>query len=62
MAPRKNPIAQAGNYSAEVDTSGMDPEMQKTLGTARKRPMKQQGLGDMMKSLFNRGKKPPVKK
>ena len=28
---RKNPIAQAGNYSAEIDTTGMDPEMKATL-------------------------------
>jgi len=55
---RKNPIAQAGNYSAEIDTTGMDPEMKATLGTARRRPLKQQGLGDMMKALFNRNKKP----
>lgn len=54
---RKNPVAQAGNYQAEVDTTDMDPEMKETLGTKRKRPVKQQGLGDMLKGLFNRGKK-----
>jgi hypothetical protein len=33
MADRVMPTARAGNYAAPLDTTGVDPEMQKTLGT-----------------------------
>ena len=28
---RRNPIARVGNYSAPIDTDGMDPEMKSTM-------------------------------
>jgi len=31
------PSGKAGNYRAPVDTTGMDPEMQKTLGIIPKK-------------------------
>lgn len=31
MAQRKSPVARAGNYAAEMDTFGLDPEMKATL-------------------------------
>ena len=49
---RGNPVAQAGNYAAEVDTAGMDPEMKRTMGVAK--PRKKMGFRDMFKKL--RGK------
>jgi hypothetical protein len=41
----KNPIARAGNYTAPVDTAGMDPEMKKTLEVDRPRGGKKKKKG-----------------
>lgn len=45
--PRHNPIAQAGNYAAEVDTAGMDPSMKPTLGVDK--PRKKKSLMDLIR-------------
>jgi hypothetical protein len=55
--PRKNPVAQAGNYSAEVDTAGMDPEMKEMLGVGVK-PRKPFSFIDFFKKAVSK-KKPP---
>ena len=34
------PTGKAGNYRAPVDTTGMDPEMMKTLGIKRQKKVK----------------------
>jgi hypothetical protein len=46
MADRQMPtVGRAGNYAAPVDTSGMDPEMQRSLGTTvDKEPSKRNPL------------------
>lgn len=33
----KTPTVRVGNYAAEVDTAGMDPEMKETLGLSEKK-------------------------
>lgn len=39
MARRNIAIGRAGNYSAPVDTAGMDPEMKDTLGSPKPKRM-----------------------
>ncbi len=52
---RENPVAQFGNYAAEVDTAGMDPEMKVLGGVAKKR--KPVGFMDILRKLRNPGGK-----
>lgn len=55
---RQMPTARAGNYVAPVDTSGMDPEMQRTLGTTvDKSPSKDNPLVAAVKKTFGIGPK-----
>ena len=37
---RKQPVARAGNYTAPIDTTGMDEDMKVTLGIKKKRGKK----------------------
>lgn len=65
-AKRQNPAAvqkaRVGNYIADVDTSGMDPEMKRTMNVGQ--PAKKLGFMDMLKSVIvnRRGNPKPVAK
>lgn len=39
MAKRRSPTARVGNYTAPVDTSGLDPSMKSTMGMATTKRM-----------------------
>lgn len=54
--PAAGPVAKAGNYSAPIDTSGIDPEMQKTLGGTGYVPP-EPPLSGLLRRIF--GKKSP---
>jgi hypothetical protein len=41
MARKNIAIARAGNYTAPVDTSGMDPDMKTSLTQGKSKPMDQ---------------------
>ena len=53
-APRQNPAkvqkARAGNYMADVDTTGMDPVMKQTLAVGKK--AKKKGFWDTLKGMM----------
>ena len=60
---RQNPVkaqtARVGNYTAPVDTAGLDPEMKATMGIGVKPAKKPDALHKLM-SMFGMG--PRVKK
>lgn len=48
--PAKAQQARVGNYTAAVDTTGMDPEMKKTMAIGKKKMT----LMEKMKSMFKK--------
>ena len=59
-AKRGNPTVKVGNYAAQIDTTGMDPD-DKAFFSDKIQPKKQPGLMDIVKNALKPKPKPKPK-